>query len=87
MSGFKCTGINPSILVANETKEETKVVSFASHTGLKFIPLYSPAKPRQAQTAIPEFSPEEVTLIQKRFAKGFDLNTDARYYLWKEINV
>jgi len=55
---------------------------FAENSGLRFIPLYSPArKPGIPSTAVVSFSPEEITRFQVCFEEGYDL-PDERYQQW-----
>ncbi len=99
-SGFRCTGIyslNRSVLVPTVEDNDPppgNVTSLPEKSGLRFIPLYSPitkvcpskcmASSRTIANKIPEFTPEELKKFEKRFAEGFDLETDGRYNLWKE---
>ena len=86
MSGFKVTGVYPLNRNALKPPEEPKE-SLAAASGLAFIPLYSPAKPRllsQADHSL-SFSNEEVQRFETRYENGYDLVTDERYNRWLEM--
>ena len=65
IAGFRITRVyhfDRSVLLPKESKR----VSLADKTGLKFIPLYSPAyrQPSQSSARVSHFSPEEIADIR-----------------------
>ncbi len=87
-AGFRCTGIYPlnrNLLVPEEENETAQKTNLAQRTGLKFIPLCSPLKPRRSSGSSYQFSSEEEDKFEKRFEEGYDIDTDDRYNMWKQI--
>lgn len=75
--GFKTTGVYS--LDRHAVKlPENKMEKLPEQSGLKFIPLYSPANLKKS---LPEFSEDEVRKYQTRFENGYDLH-DERYEAW-----
>ena len=60
--------------------------SLAEHTRVKFIPLYSPVKPR-IRTCHTRFTKEEEVKFQRRLEEGYDLEGDMQYNLWKDMHL
>ena len=82
IAGFRITGVYPFdryVLLPRESKR----VSLADRTGLKFIPLYSPARrqPSKSSARMSYFSPEDIARYQARFEEGYDV-PDKRYQQW-----
>ena len=74
IAGFRITGVYPfdcSVLLPKESKR----VSLADKTGLKFIPPYSPAhrQPSKSSARVSHFSPEEIARYQACFEEGYDV--------------
>ena len=90
VAGFRTAGVYPVNRLAVEGKKGTACESLAEKTGLNFIPLYSPSHRRSqsmiAATAAPAvtFDPDEITLFQKRFEEGYDVQ-DERYETWLKM--
>ena len=88
-SGIKHTGVFPFKHTLPDTCEKTlpgetfDPSSLARKTGLKYIPLYSPARnrPLVGPSDTPVFSINELSKFQARFAQGHDL-PDPRYWKW-----
>ena len=82
IAGFRITGVYPfdrSVLLTKESKR----VSLADKTGLKFIPPYSPAhrQPSKSSARVSHFSPEEIARYQACFEEGYDV-PDEHYQQW-----
>ena len=80
-AGFRCTGIYPFNRDIFKPKEDEIDDSLAKRTGLKFIPLYSPALSKTKCS----FTDEEEAKFERRFKEGYDIDTDERYNMWKRI--
>ena len=65
--------------------KEATTSTLAQSTGSKFVPLYSPAR-QQCRSAVPEFTQEEELRFQRRFEKGYNIESDNRYNLWREMH-
>ena len=75
--GFKTTGVFP--LNRNAIKlPESVMEKLPEQSGLKFIPLYSPANPKKS---VPDFSEGEMKTFPVRYENGYDLH-DERYDVW-----
>ena len=75
--GFKTTGVFP--LNRNAIKlPESVMEKLPEQSGLKFIPLYSPANPKKS---VPDFSEGEMKTFLVRYENGYDLH-DERYDVW-----
>ena len=86
MSGFRITGIFPFNRHALRPCSEPQPRSVPEGSGLKYIPLFSPAPARhRSQAVTPSFSDAERAKFEYRFEEGFDLDVDPRYNLWKEM--
>ena len=89
IAGFRITGIFPfdhHALRPSEGKVKPKPKSLAEWTGLKYVPLFSPAPTkRQSQAVTPSFSETEMAQFEIRFEEGYDLDIDPRYTLWKRM--
>ena len=85
ISGFRHCGVYPFNRDAQRPKRLSSFdpQSLSQKTGLKYIPLYSPARPRQASSA-PKFSVNEVIKFQNQFEKGCDM-PDPRYDSWMSM--
>ena len=84
VGGFRTTGVYPfnrSVLIP---VKESRRISLAERTGLRFIPLYSPSCRKRAQVPVLSFSTEEIAKFQKRFEEGYDI-PDERYDKWIEM--
>lgn len=98
IAGFHTTGVYPFNWDALQLKVLSSSFDPTSHstrTGLKFIPLYSPAAPR-CRSKLPtsvnshvdgsdsptSFTVDEIKLFQRRYDEGYDLHHDERYNLW-----
>ena len=64
--------------------KEATTSTLAQSTGSKFVPLYSPAR-QQCRSAVPEFTQEEELRFQ-RFEENYDIDSDNRYNLWREMH-
>ena len=66
--------------------KESKRVSLADKTGLKFIPLYSPAcrQPSKSSAKVSHFSPEEIARYQACFKEGYDVPNE-HYQQWVKM--
>ncbi len=89
ITGFRITGIFPfnryALRPRKDHLQQPKQRSLAEQTGLKYIPLFTPARTRrQSRVATPSFSEPEVARFQVRFEEGYDLD-DPRYTLWKKM--
>ena len=82
-AGFRCTGIYPCNRDIDIPSKPSDSSSLAEHTGVKFIPLYSPVKPR-IRTC---YTKEEEVKFQRRLEEGYDLEGDMRYNLWKDMHL
>ena len=72
-AGFRCTGIYPcNCDIVIPSKPSDSSISLAEHTGVKFIPLYSPVKPR-IRTCYTRFTKEEEVKFQRQLEEGYDL--------------
>ena len=89
IAGFRITGIfsfDRHALRPSEGKVKPKPKSLAERTGLKYVPLFSPAPTkRQSQAVTPSFSETEMAQFEIRFEEGYDLDIDPRYTLWKKM--
>ena len=77
VGGFKTTGVFPLDRDAIKLPENM-MEKLPEQSGLKYIPLYSPAKPRKC---VLDFSEDELKKFQIRFENGYDL-FDERYDAW-----
>ena len=82
MSGFQVAGVYPINRNALKVTEEP-AESLTAATGLAFIPLYSPAKPKlsgkmQGADSL-TFSLDEHKRFETRYENGYDLLGDGRY--------
>ena len=84
ISGFRFCGVYPFNRDAQRPKSSLpnfNPLSLAKKTGLKYIPLYSPAKPSLESPSTPKFSVDEVMKYQQRFEEGYDI-PNPHYEAW-----
>ena len=86
VSGFRFCGVYPFNRDAQRPKspsENFNPSSLAKRTGLKYIPLYSPARPRPSLESpfTPKFSVGEVLKYQRSFEEGYDV-PNPQYAVW-----
>lgn len=82
VSGFRHTGVYPfnrDALLPKPAKLTFDPTSLMNKTGLRYIPLYSPARP--SRPAPLQFTPDEIVRYQRRYEVGYDV-TDERYRKW-----
>ena len=94
MSGFRCTGICPfdrsaiKVPGGEMSSDDEGVVDLGEKTGLKYIPLFSPApKRKERQPSSPtfpslSFTEEENSRFQLRWENGYD----QQYNDWVKIH-
>lgn len=92
VAGFRSSGVYPLNRSAQEapaksTREPQNFnpSSLGERTGLKYIPLYSPARPRQHTTQSLEFSEDEFHQFQRLYEKGLRQSTNPRYIYWARM--
>ena len=84
VSGFRFCGVYPFNRDAQRPKspsENFNPSSLAEKTGLKYIPLYSPARPSRESPSTPKFSVDDVLEYQHRFEEGYNV-PNAHYEAW-----
>ena len=84
VSGFHFCGVYPFNRDAQRPKlppSKFDPLSLPQKTGLKYIPLYSPARRPQQPHSTPRFSVEEVLKNQRRFECGYD-TPNPEYEAW-----
>ena len=83
VAGFHTTGVFPfnRSIVSPPKDSRHHLDSLAKRTGLKFIPIYSPARHKPAKNPVVYFSTEEMSRFQVRFKEGYDV-PDERYQKW-----
>ncbi len=95
IAGFKCTGICPfdrfAIKIPGCESSADEEESLAEKTGLKYVPLFSPAPKPRAQVSFPtslskSFTEEECLRFKTRWENGYDLEHDQRYNDWVRIH-
>ena len=84
--GFKASGIYPFNKKAI-TIPKPPMESLPEQSGLKYIPLYSPANrgTRHLSEQCISFSQHELELFEKRYEEEYDLADDPRYNLWRKM--
>ena len=87
ISGFKCTGVYPvnrnAIIIERQCSTVFDPSSLSRETGLNFIPLYIPARPRKtASCSAYDFSHEELDHFQSCYEEGYDITTKLHYNTW-----
>ena len=92
ISGFKCTGVYPvnrnAIIIERQCSTVFDPSSLSRETGLNFIPLYSPARPRKtASCSAYDFSREELDHFQSCYEEEYDITTNLRYNIWLQMYV
>ena len=87
ITGFRITGVFPFNRHAlRPSDKDLQPKSLSQQTGLKYIPLFSPAPAKhRSQAATPSFSEAERAKFQQRFEEGYDLDIDPKYDLWKRM--
>jgi len=96
VAGFRCTGICPldrsAIKIPGcESSGDEENESLTEKTGLKYIPLLSPApKPKGRMSSLScssaSFTEEERLRFEIRWEEGYDLEDDLHYNNWVRIH-
>ena len=84
VSGFRYCGVYPFNRDAQRPRSSPAKfdpLSLSKKTGLKYIPLYSPAKHPHCSSSTPKFSVKEVVKYQRQFEEGYDIS-NPRYESW-----
>ena len=89
-SGFCATGVYPfnqnAIKIPGVPETErcsSPECGLAEASGLAYIPLYSPAPPRNISVSC--FSEAEIRRFEIQYENGYDLQHDERYNLWLHL--